>query len=371
MSEETDDKTRKDDHTLHENLGTQPLVRHKVFNNPDVITVGWFPACPSSELARGAARSLVIFKQRVVLFRGQDREVRALDAFCPHMGADLGNGAVIDNELQCYFHRWRFDGGGKLTVIPNCDRRPANARVNAYPTQEKYGWIWVFSRAGEAPYPVPSPPGLEDAEVDAVHLGSPLLFAHHHVMMANGIDLQHFATVHDLDVDFEYTVETSRPDVFEWDLSGAVPTERLKHRLMAKLVGPKVGYRARFAGGSFVALTYGPNQRFAGTGFKLPPLHIVWGCLPTLDAVSRVHIFITTKKRKGPFGWLASRLLVLLTIVLLIVLRDDDVKAFPNMRFNPRNLVDADRSVARLVQLTDTLEVSDWSGPPPGDKKRS
>lgn len=352
----------RDGHTLAENLGTQPLLGHRVFNNPDVITEGWYPVCRSRDVALKRARSFAILKQRIVVFRGEDRAVRVLDAFCPHMGADLGNGTVIGNELQCYFHQWRFDGAGALAVVPNTDERPKNACLASYPVEEKYGFVWVYSAKGDAPYPVPSPPGLEDVELDALHIGAPLLFAHHHVMMANGIDLQHFATVHDLDVDFEYTVSERQPNVFEWNLEGAVPAVGAKYDLIRRVVGPKVGYIARFAGGSVVTLTYGPNQRFGGDGFKLPPLYILWGCLPQDSGVSKVHVFLVTKRRKGLLGWLMSKLLLALSLFLLVVLKDDDVKAFPNMRFNPKNLVQLDRSVARLIQLIDKLPISSWSG---------
>src|SRR5690242_20421917 len=98
----------KDDHTRRENVGTQPLVEHPVFNNPEVMTEGWYPVCSSRALRSGKARSFLLGAQRLTLFRGQDGRARALDAFCPHMGADLGNGTVVGNELRCYFHQWQF-----------------------------------------------------------------------------------------------------------------------------------------------------------------------------------------------------------------------------------------------------------------------
>jgi len=277
------------------------------------------------------------------------------------MGADLGNGRVIQNELQCYFHQWRFNSEGNLCHIPCGENFPKNARVDAYPTEEKYGYIWVYS-AQEAPYPVPSPPGLEGEDLAATHIGSPLLYAHHHVMMANGIDLQHFSAVHNLDVEFDFEIDESSPLVFEWKLEGDLPTIGLKNKFLRVLLGPKVGYDARFAGGSIVTLNYGPNQRWRGKGFKLPSLYILWGCLPQTDGVSRVHIFIVTKKQPGLWGWIKSKALILLSTALLLTLRDDDIKAFPHMRFNPKNLIQADRSVARLIQLTDRLPISSWSG---------
>ncbi|MGH9580122.1 MAG: hypothetical protein ACRD2R_03940, partial [Terriglobales bacterium] len=42
---------------------------------------------------------------------------------------------------------WRFEAGGRCVHIPALGddaRLPKRARVDSYPTAEKYGWIWVF-----------------------------------------------------------------------------------------------------------------------------------------------------------------------------------------------------------------------------------
>ena len=33
----------------------------------------------------------------------------AMDAACPHMGADLGNGTLSGDTLTCSWHHWQFD----------------------------------------------------------------------------------------------------------------------------------------------------------------------------------------------------------------------------------------------------------------------
>ena len=235
-------KASKDDHTRRENLATQPLVKHRVFNNPDVLTEGWYPITACAELKAGQAKSFLIFKQRIVVFRGDDGFVRALDAFCPHMGADLGNGRVINNEIQCYFHQWKFCGKGQLKEVPCQTEPPKGVKANSYPVEEKFGFIWVYS-AAEAPYSVPNPPGFVSSEerLAATHLKEAVLYAHHHVMMANGIDLQHFSAVHNLDVEFDFEVEDTNDHVFEWNLEGEIPNKGLKNQFLRWLLGPKVG----------------------------------------------------------------------------------------------------------------------------------
>ena len=60
------------------------------------------------ELPPGLSRSLWIGGRRVALFN-RAGELFAMDAACPHMGADLGNGTVSGNTLTCAWHEWQFD----------------------------------------------------------------------------------------------------------------------------------------------------------------------------------------------------------------------------------------------------------------------
>ena len=304
---------------------------------------------------------MLITQQRIAVWRTEAGEPHAVDAFCPHMGADLGNGRVQGNDLECYFHQWRFSGEGNLTGtrVGRCPK----VSTRAWPAQDAHGWLWVYS-APVAHYPVPSAPGLEGRETIAMYLGKVTLFAHHHAMMAGGIDVQHFATVHNLDIDFQVDIDDSDDSVAEWHLEGGIPAVGWRGRLARALLGERFGYKARFAGGSMVGLTYGPNQRWRGTGRRLPPLHILWGCVAREDGVSDVHIFFLQPKRDGVRGWLKSRALLATTGALLTVLRDDDVKAFPYMRFDPKHLVPEDASVARLIQFIERLPISPWTADP-------
>ena len=33
-------------------------------------------------------------------------------AWCPHLGADLSVGQIVDGRLRCAYHHWSFDGSG-------------------------------------------------------------------------------------------------------------------------------------------------------------------------------------------------------------------------------------------------------------------
>ena len=343
----------------HENRVTQPLREQAVFNNPAVLTEGWYPLFPSKDLKAGKVRSFKLLSQRLTIYRGMDGHAHALDAFCPHMGADLSNGIVEENQLRCYFHRWRYDGSGKLTDVPCQKDLPAGVHLNGYPVRERYGFVWVYA-GKEAKHDIPSPPGLDgvaEKDIASVYLRKGTLFAHHHVMMANGIDLQHFDAVHGLNIEFEYKVEEKNEQTFDWILSGEIPNQGWVTGFGRWLLGPRFGYRARIAGGTIAAISYGDQPRFRGKGRLLPSPHILWGCVPLERGVSEVHIFVVMKKH----GWFKRAGLFLFTLVLLTILTDDDIQAFPNMRFQTGHLIPADGSVARLIQMINRLPISMWT----------
>lgn len=345
-----------------ENRLSQPLHSYKVFNNPNIVTEAWYPVVPSSKLKKLKSHSFKIGSQRIVIFRGDDGKVRAMDAFCPHMGADLGRGEVTGNEIRCYFHRWKYDGEGNLNEIPCKSKLPFNLKIQNYDSEEAYGFIWVYS-GKKASYPVPKPAGLENVEVEGRLLLKTKLFVHHHVLMASAIDLQHFSSVHNLHADFKHEIEQPVEDNFYWKVTGKLDHNGVRNKLAQWFLGSEFGYRAVFAGGSIVALTYGIDPRFRGNpnNFKLPTLHVLWGCLPDESGISDAYVFVIQKKATGLFGKVKSVLQFGLSVGLLAWLKDDDVKAFPRMRFQAQNLIDLDGSVGKLISLTEKLKVSTWS----------
>lgn len=346
-------KVVKDHHTFSENLTTQPLKKEKVFNRPDLITESWYPVCKSSKLKKEMARSFHILRQRFVLYRGESGDVFALDSFCPHMGADLGNGEVIGDKLRCYFHHYTLDKNGK------CSHLPEEKKLMSYPTQEKYGLIWIYS--GENPeHDVPLPPGLEGQEVESWHIRTGKLYAHHHVMMAGAIDLQHFKSVHNLDIKFDYDVIEKSEHSYCWSLKGKIPRSSLILKFGSWLTGGVFKYQALFAGGTITSLTYGNDLYFRGSGFKLPTINLLWGATPLIDGVSSVDIICVVPKYRGLLAPFKRGLTYLFSFIVLALLKDDDIKAFPHMRFQLDNPSAKDKSILDLVERLNKLPVSSW-----------
>jgi len=163
---------------------------------------GWYAVAFSRDLIKGAVEPIHYFGEDMVLFRTRSGEARVLDAFCPHLGAHIGEGGrVIGETVRCPFHGWQYDGAsGACVKIPYCDTIPKAAKVGTWHTAEKNGMIFVWYHAEKKP-PLWDVPEL--AELDDDDWSEPIHFelivnAHVQDMHENNNDPVHFQYVHNL-----------------------------------------------------------------------------------------------------------------------------------------------------------------------------
>lgn len=94
----------------------------------------------SSELKKGDVKNQKLCGRHVVIFRGEDGKPYCLDAYCAHMGANLGEGGKVKHErcIECPFHGWTFDGAtGKCVNSAVLDTKHATCyRYNDFETFE-------------------------------------------------------------------------------------------------------------------------------------------------------------------------------------------------------------------------------------------
>jgi vanillate O-demethylase monooxygenase subunit len=115
----------------------------------------WYAAAWAEELGeRPLARRLL--DEPLVLFRMPDGRAAALEDRCPHRLAPLSMGECADGGLRCGYHGMVFDAGGQCIGIPGQDIIPPTAKVRAYPVEERYGLVWVWTGKG-APDPAKLP----------------------------------------------------------------------------------------------------------------------------------------------------------------------------------------------------------------------
>jgi len=69
----------------------------------------------SQEVKRGEVKYVSCLGQDLVVFRSDiDGKIAILDAYCPHLGANLAaGGRVVNGCVECPFHGWQFNSTGK------------------------------------------------------------------------------------------------------------------------------------------------------------------------------------------------------------------------------------------------------------------
>lgn len=159
----------------------------------------WYPAATAAELTDQPLRRRML-GQDVVLFRDSQGIAHCLSNTCVHRGGSLAGGLVRGDTVQCPYHGWRFDGDGVCRRIPSLGpdaKIPARARVDAYPTVERYGLVFAF--LGDLPEeqrpPLMEIPeyGLDGWRATLQHFQWDLDYRR---SIENGLDLAHNEFVH-------------------------------------------------------------------------------------------------------------------------------------------------------------------------------
>ncbi|MAT63858.1 MAG: hypothetical protein CL881_08695 [Dehalococcoidia bacterium] len=85
------------------------------------------------------------------LFKNSNGKIAMVDSICPHRGANLCNGKIKGNNIQCPYHGWEYDTKGKLKNVPSMNGLPMNGDLETYPVVENGGFIWNTKKADNLP----------------------------------------------------------------------------------------------------------------------------------------------------------------------------------------------------------------------------
>lgn len=161
----------------------------------------WYAVEFSDELEAGKPKKVKLLGQQLAMYRkNSDNSVVVMSDLCVHRGAALSDGKVKEDCLVCPYHGWEYEPDGAVSRIPaHPDRAiPRKARVDSYPTLEKYGFIWVFM--GDIPEeerpPIPDWSLIDDTENFRAVRGEFLWHSNYERILENGVDVAHTPFVH-------------------------------------------------------------------------------------------------------------------------------------------------------------------------------
>jgi phenylpropionate dioxygenase-like ring-hydroxylating dioxygenase large terminal subunit len=159
----------------------------------------WWPLEFSHEVT-DKPRRLLALGLTFALYRTPDGKAVVMSDVCVHRGGSLSGGKLSGDCIVCPYHGWEYQSDGACARIPANAAGvpiPKKARVDSYPTQEKYGWVWAY--LGDLPEserpPLPTLPNAEEPNLKAIY-GEFKWNANYERVVENGLDIAHAPFVH-------------------------------------------------------------------------------------------------------------------------------------------------------------------------------
>jgi phenylpropionate dioxygenase-like ring-hydroxylating dioxygenase large terminal subunit len=279
----------------------------------------WYVVALSADLD-GGPFGCELFGERLVAYRDASGAPVVLGARCPHMGADLALGEVVDDAIQCTFHHFCFDRTGACTSVPSGDRVPPTARVTAYPAVERWGMVWAFP----ADDPVGEPPGIRgygDDDIAVRARRTDVFPVEPWVILGNSFDFQHLRYVHRLAFEDPADIRWAEDGTVEYDCT---------------FDSPDLGQftqRIRVSGTNTVSyVTTGAVDSMG-----------MFTSTPTAAGAQSYYLAATPKQ--GTAAEVEERLAFQETIADALLV--DDTRSFRGMQFHEGAFVGADRHLVR------------------------
>lgn len=168
-------------------------------NDWNVLSRFWHPVAWCDEVKPEEPFGAVLLDTKLVVYRTEKGVTVARDV-CPHRGAKLSNGRMIEGELTCPYHAFHFNDEGMCTKIPaHPEMKIADKMcLKTFPVIERYNIIWTCLNPDPEPLnPMPDWDDMNDDGVEVFRIPGPnwkVSAARH---CENFHDPAHFSVVHE------------------------------------------------------------------------------------------------------------------------------------------------------------------------------
>lgn len=107
------------------------------------MTEAWTGVIASDEVPPGAIVPVELDGTDAVLFRTTSGTVAAVARACPHLDADLVDGAIAGEELVCLAHGWSIHPDGRACKRNEFGREDPKGATRAWQVADRSGMICV------------------------------------------------------------------------------------------------------------------------------------------------------------------------------------------------------------------------------------
>jgi len=309
--------------------------------------IAWYLFGDSRELRKDGGKgplSKDLLGRRLTAYRTANGNIVVLDASCSHLHADLGNGCVDGDTIQCPYHHWRYGSDGRCVHIPAMPDQaiPAFARQRSYPAVERHGLIFFFN-GPRALYPLPF---FADADPNDFIRARPFgmtLQCPWWLVGANACDVQHFLGSHGRRLAGPPTVEHPGPFVRRASAPFAVLGSSWRDRVSRWFGGPQV---------ELSITDWSGTMMFVTATFRRTRSHGLLTSIPIgRDRVWVRGIVFVRRSRNALGRWLIDPLhLRLRRYFIKEFLRPDAELASRGLLYQPGSLLPCDVELARYFQ---------------------
>lgn len=156
----------------------------------------WHPVVALRDLGEGL-HTVTLLGTPLLLWRAADGSCRAWLDQCPHRGARLSLGRIVEGRVECPYHGWRFAADGACAQVPSTPgwMPPATHAATAYACAERYGLLWVKLQPSDAD--LPAFEWEDDAALRQVLVGPYDVASSAPRLVENFLDVAHFPFVHE------------------------------------------------------------------------------------------------------------------------------------------------------------------------------
>lgn len=156
------------------------------------VPANWYLLGRARDLRRGAMKAHALGAREIVAWRGEaSGEPAAFAAHCAHMGCHLARGEVVGDRLRCGLHHRMIAADGTFGAASSGGN---GLRQPTFALGEYLGGLWVRLGAADQVIPLGQ---LGLAQYAACYAGEHHFPLPWQVLVANGFDCEHLASVHE------------------------------------------------------------------------------------------------------------------------------------------------------------------------------
>ena len=105
----------------------------------------WHPVGLSTDFVAQQSKAVHLLDVELVVWRDSQQQISVMLDQCPHRGAKLSLGQVVQDQIICPYHGWRFTSSGQCNQIPALPEFTPGAKhcTKTFQAKEQYGLVWV------------------------------------------------------------------------------------------------------------------------------------------------------------------------------------------------------------------------------------